>query len=65
LLAGLAANAIALLLATYAFDFEYHFDPSVVLMGFISGILIVGIAGVLGTYHVLTQPPLRTLRQAG
>jgi len=63
LLAGLAATSLAWLLAVLVFRFEYQFDISVALTGFVSGILIVVIAGFLGTRSVLTTPPVQTLRQ--
>ena len=63
LLAGVAATALAWLLAERVFHFGYRFDPTVALAGVLAGMLIVGIAGVLGTYGVLTRPPARSLRQ--
>lgn len=65
LLAGLSASAIAWLLAEYVFNFYYRFDPGVALTGIIVGIVVVGVAGVAGTYNVLTRPPVQTLRQTG
>jgi putative ABC transport system permease protein len=62
-LAGLSATALASLLATYVFKFDYSFDITVAVSGFFSGILIVVIAGILGTRRVLTTPPVETLRQ--
>lgn len=62
-LAGFAATSIAYVLSEKVFHFEYQFDPSVGFIGVISGILIIGIAGVIGTYSVLTQSPLQTLRE--
>ena len=63
LLAGLSATALASLLATYVFKFDYSFDITVAVTGLFSGILIVVIAGILGTRRVLTTPPVETLRQ--
>jgi putative ABC transport system permease protein len=63
LLAGLAATSLAWLLAESVFKFEYQFDISVALTGIISGTLIVVVAGILGTRSVLTQPPVKTLRE--
>jgi len=62
-LAGLAATSIAYVLSEKVFHFAYQFDPMVGIIGIVSGIIIVGIAGVWGTYSVLTQPPLQTLRE--
>ena len=63
LLAGLSATTLAWLLAETIFKFEYQFDISVVLTGILSGMLIVVIAGLLGTRRVLAHPPIRTLRE--
>jgi putative ABC transport system permease protein len=63
LLGGLAASALAWLLAERVFHFAYQFDPRIGLVGIAFGLAIVGIAGVLGTRGVLTQPPAITLRE--
>ena len=63
LLAGLAASGLAWLLAETIFRFDYQPEISVVLTGIAAGILIVVIAGLLGTRSVLTQPPVRSLRE--
>lgn len=63
LLAGLAATSLAWVLAEQVFHFAYRFNPMVGVAGVLAGMLIVGIAGVLGTRSVLTQPPALTLRQ--
>ena len=65
LLGGIAASGTALVLAQYVFEFDYQFDIRVAFIGIIAGATIVGISGVLGTYHVLTHPPVRSLRQQG
>jgi putative ABC transport system permease protein len=62
LLAGLTATALTWLLAERVFHFPYQFDPFIGLAGIAIGMTIVGIAGLLGTRNVLTQPPARTLR---
>ncbi len=63
LLAGIAATSLAWLLAMFVFKFDYQFDISVALIGLISGVSIVVIAGLLGTRSVLTTPPVQTLRE--
>lgn len=63
LLAGLSATSLAWLLAERIFEFDYQFDPGVILLGLLSGIVIVTVAGVLGTRRVLTHPPMETLRE--
>lgn len=63
LLAGFAATTLAWILAEQVFHFPYQFNPLIGLAGIITGVLIVGIAGVLGTRSVLSQPPVVTLRE--
>jgi putative ABC transport system permease protein len=63
LLAGLSATTLAWLLANTIFEFKYQFDPMVVVMGIVSGTLIVLVAGLMGTRSVLSHPPIRTLRE--
>ena len=63
LLAGFAATALAWVLAEYVFHFPYQFNPLLGLAGIVTGALLVGTAGVLGTRNVLSQPPVETLRQ--
>ncbi|MDX1824868.1 MAG: FtsX-like permease family protein, partial [Thiohalomonadales bacterium] len=64
LLAGLAATALAWVLAVQVFHFPYQFNLNVGLVGIAVGVIIVGLAGVLGTRTVLTQPPVVSLRQS-
>ncbi len=63
LLAGLAATSLAWVMAETIFKFDYQFDISVALTGVVSGILIVVVAGILGTLSVLKHPPIKTLRE--
>ena len=63
LLAGLSATTLAWVLAETIFKFEYAFDSSVAVTGVVSGILIVVVAGMLGTRSVLTHPPIKSLRE--
>ena len=63
LLAGLSATLLAWLLAVTVFKFEYGFDITVVLIGIVSGTIIVVIAGLLGTRSVLSLPPIQSLRE--
>lgn len=64
LLAGLSATSLAWLLALSVFKFDYTFDISVALTGLVAGIVIVVVAGMLGTRSVMTHPPIRTLRES-
>ncbi|MCG6938060.1 MAG: ABC transporter permease [Gammaproteobacteria bacterium] len=63
LLAGLSATSLVWLLAEYVFKFNYQLDFTLALSGIVSGTIIVVIAGTLGTRSVLTNPPIKTLRQ--
>jgi putative ABC transport system permease protein len=65
LLGGIAASATAYMLAEYIFEFDYRFDLTIAVFGIIAGVTIVGVSGVLGTYNILTHPPVRSLRQEG
>lgn len=67
LLAGLLAASMAsflgFALSTWVFDLPYQFNWSLWLMGLIGGAIGVGAAGLLGTQHVLQQPPAEVLRR--
>ena len=62
LLAGITASGMAWLLATYVFNFAYSFNPMITLIGVATGMLVVGIAGILGTRSSVIHPPINTLR---
>ena len=64
LLAGVSATGVAWLLAETVFGFEYQLGVGIVLTGLAAGLLIVVIAGLLGTRSVLAHPPVRSLREA-
>ena len=63
ILALLHATALAWVLAAQVFHFPYQFNPMSGLVGIGMGIAVVGVAGVLWTRTVLTQPPVVSLRQ--
>jgi len=67
LLAGLLAASMAsflgFALSTWVFDLPYQFNMGVWLIGLMGGAVGVGIAGLLGTQHVLKQPPAEVLRR--
>ena len=46
------------------FKLKYALDPWVWVVGMLGGALLVGVAGMLATRSVVTQPPVETLRQA-
>ena len=62
LLAAIGATVGGWFLATELFNLEYHFDPTVWLVGIGLGLLIVGGAGTLAARSVVNQPPITTLR---
>jgi putative ABC transport system permease protein len=64
LLAAIGASVGGWYLATELFNLEYHFDPTVWLIGIGAGALRVGGAGTLAARSVINQPPITTLRQA-
>ena len=64
LLAAIGASVGGWYLATELFNLEYHFDPTVWLVGVGAGALLVGGAGTLAARSVINQPPITTLRQA-
>jgi putative ABC transport system permease protein len=64
LLAAIGASVGGWYLATELFNLEYHFDPTVWLIGIGAGALLVGGAGTLAARSVINQPPITTLRQA-
>ena len=64
LLAASGAAALGWALATYQFKFEWTFSPTVWLAGVVVGAACAVIGGWLGLRHVLSQPPLQTLREA-
>jgi len=64
LLASLGATVVGYFLAREVFNLKYAVDPWVWVVGVLGGALLVGIAGVLATRSVVTQPPMETLRQA-
>jgi putative ABC transport system permease protein len=64
LLAACGATVVGYFLAREVFNLKYVVDPWVWVAGVLGGALLVGIAGVLATRSVVSQPPVETLRQA-
>jgi putative ABC transport system permease protein len=62
-LAALAAALLGYVLAEHLFGFPYRLNPWLWLLGGGTGLVGVGLAGLLGARRVLAQPPLRTLRE--
>ncbi|MBI3772643.1 MAG: ABC transporter permease [Gammaproteobacteria bacterium] len=62
LVASVAAGVVGMILAERVFELSYVPGPSLWLGGMLVGAIGVGLAGTLGTKHVLNQPPLQTLR---
>ncbi len=63
LLAAAAATLLGAVLATQVFDFPYHGNLWVWLLGAAAGVIGVGLAGVIGARSALNQPPWRALRE--
>lgn len=64
LLAGTGALVVGWALARFVFDFPYVFNPWIVPVGVVSGMLCAFAGGWLGLREVLRQPALATLREA-
>ncbi|MGE0115677.1 MAG: ABC transporter permease [Steroidobacteraceae bacterium] len=63
LLGAFAASAVGYYLATEVFNLKYSFDASVWWIGLLSGVLLVGVTGIIVTRSVVNQPPAATLRE--
>lgn len=63
-LAASGAAAIGWSLARFVFEFEWHWQPQVWLIGIVAGASCALLGGWLGLRGVLLQPPLQTLREA-
>ena len=63
LLAALGATVAGYFLAREVFNLGYTIDPWVWVVGIVGGGVLVGLAGVLATRSVVSQPPVETLRQ--
>lgn len=63
-LAASGAAAIGWSLARFVFQFEWHWQPQVWLIGIVAGAACALFGGWLGLRGVLLQPPLQTLREA-
>ncbi len=61
-LASLGAIAVGWALSQFVFDFPYRFNPWIVPVGVVSGMLCAFAGGWLGLREVLRQPALATLR---
>ena len=63
ILATLTASGIAYVLAEYIFELPYHFNIWIGIIGIIGGGIGIGLAGILGTYSILQQPPSAILQK--
>jgi putative ABC transport system permease protein len=61
-LAAFGATAIGWILAYRLFSLPFTVDPAVWLLGLGCGTLLVGLAGTLATWSVVSTPPIVTLR---
>jgi putative ABC transport system permease protein len=60
--AAIGAGVLQYVLSEYVLHLPYVFNPWVLPASALGSALAVGLAGVLGTWTVLTHPPLETLR---
>jgi putative ABC transport system permease protein len=64
LLAATGAAATGWALSNYVFNFDWHFDVLVWVVGLVAGAVCAFIGGAVGLRNVLKRPPLQTLREA-
>jgi len=64
LMAGVGAIAIGWVLSAYVFDFPYRFNPMILPVGVVSGMVCAFAGGWLGLRDVLRRPAMATLRDA-
>ncbi|GCB03354.1 ABC transporter permease [Ralstonia sp. SET104] len=64
LMAGVGAIAIGWALSAYVFDFPYRFNPAILPVGIVSGMVCAFAGGWLGLRDVLRRPAMATLRDA-
>ncbi|WP_296222973.1 ABC transporter permease [Ralstonia sp. UBA689] len=64
LMAGVGAIAIGWLLSAYVFDFPYRFNPAILPVGIVGGMVCAFAGGWLGLRDVLRRPAMATLRDA-
>lgn len=63
LVASVAAGVVGMIVAERVFELNYLPGPSLWLGGMLVGAIGIGLAGTLGTKHVVNQPPLQVLRR--
>jgi len=64
LLAATGAAAVGWVLMNHVFDFEWVLNPLLWLAGLAIGVACAFVGGWIGLRHVLSRPPLQTLREA-
>lgn len=64
LMAGAAAIAIGWALSAYVFDFPYRFNPAILPVGIVGGMVCAFAGGWLSLRDVLRRPAMATLRDA-
>jgi putative ABC transport system permease protein len=62
LMAGAGAIAIGWALSAYVFDFPYRFNPAILPVGIVGGMVCAFAGGWLGLRDVLRRPAMATLR---
>ncbi|MEC9375232.1 MAG: FtsX-like permease family protein [Pseudomonadota bacterium] len=62
LLASIGATVVSYFLAKQAFNMDYQIDPSLWLVGLLSGAIIVGCTGTFATRKAVMEPPVAVLR---
>jgi putative ABC transport system permease protein len=63
-LAASGASLVGWVLSHQVFEFEWQFSPLVWIIGIAAGIVCAFSGGWFGLRHVLSRPPIQTLREA-
>ena len=62
-LAALGASLVGWLLAERVFDLDYVVSPSLWVIGWLAGSVIVGVTGTFATRKAVNEPPVTVLRE--
>jgi putative ABC transport system permease protein len=62
LVAALGASGTSYFLSTKILALPYVFNFWLLPLGMLAGAAAIGVAGIVGCYSVLNQPPLQTIR---
>lgn len=63
IVAAMGATLLGYVLTSELFEMDFRLNPWIWVVGILGGGIGIGIAGLLGTYSVLSQPPNEVLRK--